>query len=279
MRSPWLRNTERLVRPLILVPPSIKVDPSRDSSAATELVPRRQGRRTERWFFRNGHRAVAWAFLEWAITLLVEIEVLLSDPPSCTMPHDDGVARGIPKYDPKVGGIMSPPKPAGSSAVDVDNGEVVDSTDLSQRLGSNPAAVTVLLVDDEPLVRRSFQRGLTQAGMNVVAVASAASALEILRRGECFDVVVTDVMMPDMDGYLLADRVDQISPGLPVLLISGEVETPTLDRHLPRAVARRLCKPLELTTLSSAVREAASAGRNRSLVRPKTLDFSGYPQR
>ena len=82
-------------------------------------------------------------------------------------------------------------------------------------------AGTVLLVDDEELVRMSIADGLRDLGFQVVEAASAAGALEHLREGLAPDVLVTDHMMPGMTGATLAREARNKIPDLPVLMITG----------------------------------------------------------
>ena len=80
---------------------------------------------------------------------------------------------------------------------------------------------TILLVDDEELVRMSIADGLRDLGFKVVEAASAAGALERLREGLAPDVLVTDHMMPGMTGATLAREARNTIPSLPVLMITG----------------------------------------------------------
>ncbi len=82
-------------------------------------------------------------------------------------------------------------------------------------------SATVLLVDDEELVRGSTAEGLRTLGYTVVEAASAAKALDYLATGLRPDLVVTDHMMPGMTGAQLAVQLRGIAPSLPVLMITG----------------------------------------------------------
>ena len=82
-------------------------------------------------------------------------------------------------------------------------------------------AGTVLLVDDEELVRMSIADGLRDLGFKVVEAASAAGALQHLREGLVPDVLITDHMMPGMTGVMLAREARDKLPSLPVLMITG----------------------------------------------------------
>jgi CheY-like chemotaxis protein len=84
-----------------------------------------------------------------------------------------------------------------------------------------PGAGTVLLVDDEELVRMSIAYGLRDLGFTVVEAASAAGALELLDQGLKPDVLVSDHMMPGMPGATLAREARVRQPTLAVLIITG----------------------------------------------------------
>ena len=80
---------------------------------------------------------------------------------------------------------------------------------------------TVLLVDDEPLVRGATAGMLQDAGFTVVEADSPSRALELARGGLAFDALVTDYAMPGMSGARLARQLREVVPNLPVLLITG----------------------------------------------------------
>ena len=78
----------------------------------------------------------------------------------------------------------------------------------------------VLVVDDDPVVQRSFDRVLSGKGYAVISAANAAEALARLAREE-YDAVYTDIRMPGMDGLALADRLKAKRPWLPVVIVTG----------------------------------------------------------
>lgn len=81
---------------------------------------------------------------------------------------------------------------------------------------------TVLLVDDDPAVRRSTGRLLEKLGFEVITAASGEEALARVQEGLArFDVVVLDILMPGMDGYQVHDALRALEPHLPILLYSG----------------------------------------------------------
>jgi CheY-like chemotaxis protein len=84
------------------------------------------------------------------------------------------------------------------------------------------AGERVLVVDDEEMVRTLVGRILGTAGYGTVMAASGEEALEVWKReGGRFDLLLTDVVMPGMNGLDLAHRLKEEAPGLPVLVITG----------------------------------------------------------
>jgi PAS domain S-box-containing protein len=113
---------------------------------------------------------------------------------------------------------------------------------------SSAARGRALLVDDEHLVRMSTADMLTDLGYLVVETASAEEALGLIRRGEAFDLLVTDHLMPGMTGVELARVVRVEKPGMPILLVSGYAEGEGLEPDLPR-----LAKPFRADELAACL--------------------------
>jgi len=91
---------------------------------------------------------------------------------------------------------------------------------------------TVLLVDDSPFFLNMLTPVLQAAGYQVTAVGSAQEALALLGDGNRFDVAITDIEMPDMDGFQFAEAVrgDPRSAGLPIIALSSVVSAEAVDR-------------------------------------------------
>ncbi len=107
---------------------------------------------------------------------------------------------------------------------------------------------TALLVDDEELVRASTADMLADIGYSVVEAPSAERAMELISDGFEPDLLVTDHLMPGMNGTDLARAAKDKYPGLSVLIVSGYAEHAGLDSDLPR-----LTKPFRRHDLATAV--------------------------
>ncbi len=84
-----------------------------------------------------------------------------------------------------------------------------------------PHQMTALVVDDEPSVQRFVERVLREAGYATTVASDGPEALEVASRMEEFDILVTDVMMPQMTGDELARRLRAQRPALKVLYLTG----------------------------------------------------------
>jgi DNA-binding response OmpR family regulator len=127
---------------------------------------------------------------------------------------------------------------------------------------------TVLVVEDDDMVRRFVERSLVEAGYRVFAARSADEAMDIFRtRDDEIHLVLTDVVMPGASGSDLAERLALVAPGLPLLFMSGYVDDRFLHRELERAPEQILRKPFTVSELRASVGRALgrhSAGAPRS---------------
>jgi CheY-like chemotaxis protein len=80
---------------------------------------------------------------------------------------------------------------------------------------------SILVVDDEGAVRRFALRVLEREGYSVAEARDGAEALEMVKQGLSFDVVVTDIVMPRLNGVELMQALSTAKPDLPVILMSG----------------------------------------------------------
>ena len=121
------------------------------------------------------------------------------------------------------------------------------------------AGETVLLVEDEESVRTMAARVLRQRGYTVLEAATGASALALLEsRDGPIDVLVTDIVMPEMNGLELAERVGAMREGIRVLYMSGYAETAP---GLEQAGGSLLHKPFRANELVGTVRRLIDGAR------------------
>lgn len=114
----------------------------------------------------------------------------------------------------------------------------------------------LLLVEDEVALRRFARRVLTDLGYQVVVAGSGEHALSLIeRQGFCPDLLLTDVVLPGMNGKKLADRATEIFPGLPVLFASGYTNDIIAERGILAEDIELLQKPYTVTSLTAKIRE------------------------
>ena len=130
--------------------------------------------------------------------------------------------------------------------------------------GAQPADLTghgtILLVEDEEGLRGLNARGLSSRGYTVLEAGNGVEALEILERhGGEVDLVVSDVVMPEMDGPTLLKELRARNPETKIIFVSGYAEE-AFEKHLPAGFAF-LPKPFTLKQLVAAVKETIAGER------------------
>ena len=118
-----------------------------------------------------------------------------------------------------------------------------------------------LVVDDDPLVRRTLARVLQSQGMATVEVESAPRALEWLEREGPVPLLITDIYMPDMDGIELLRRVRRKWPDTAVLVITGVAEVHTAVECLQQGALDYLAKPVQLEEVRARIHNALERHR------------------
>jgi PAS domain S-box-containing protein len=119
---------------------------------------------------------------------------------------------------------------------------------------------TVLVVEDDALVRAIARRTLAEAGFSVLDAEDGHQALAIVARQEAIDVVLTDVAMPVFGGRELAQRLSQLRPGLPIIFMSGYTDDDLARRGLLDAGIPFLEKPFSPEDLARMVEDILQAG-------------------
>jgi two-component system cell cycle response regulator CpdR len=105
----------------------------------------------------------------------------------------------------------------------------------------------ILLAEDEEAMRTYLERALTNAGYRVSAVDRGTDAIPMLETGD-FDLLLSDIVMPEMDGIELAQRCAEISPHTKVMFITGFAAV-SLRASREKPTARVLSKPFHLRDL------------------------------
>jgi two-component system cell cycle sensor histidine kinase/response regulator CckA len=186
---------------------------------------------------------------------------------------DQGGGKILVSSEPGRGSCFRVHLPLVSRAASADR-RVPTTSELRHLVPATPA-VTILLAEDEPAIRRLTQRILGRAGHHVLAAESAEAALELCERHPGhIDLLITDVVMPGMDGPALAARLAPIHPRMRTLFISGY----SGDRALPLEPgadgAAFLAKPFTRESLLACV-TALLGARGDSAAKPDPAAGAG----
>ena len=124
-------------------------------------------------------------------------------------------------------------------------------------MGSRSMARILLAEDDEDM-RRFLVKALVKAGHDVASFSEGLSAFEELK-GAAFDLLLTDIVMPEMDGIELARRAAELDPGLKIMFITGFAAVALHpDSRAPKE-AKVLSKPFHLRDLVAEVERMMAA--------------------
>jgi CheY-like chemotaxis protein/anti-sigma regulatory factor (Ser/Thr protein kinase) len=199
-----------------------------------------------------------------------ELESRIFDPFFTTRPVGEGTGLGLSICHGIVRGL------GGEITVrsDVGRGSTFSVTLPAHLPSVNPGTVSgavhserprvrVLVVDDEPFICSAIQRLLRREN-SVTAVTSAREALGLVSAGQRFDVILSDLMMPEMSGEDLLGALRETAPdqAARVVIMTGGAFTPRSEDFLRSLELPPLTKPLTLENLRSAIRntlEAAAA--------------------
>lgn len=108
--------------------------------------------------------------------------------------------------------------------------------------------IRILLAEDDDVMRQYLERALAKSGYEVVGVDRGTAALALVQAGEKFDLLLTDIVMPELDGIELAQKVAVLAPETRVMFITG-FSAVTLKAGLAMPNAKVLSKPFHLKDL------------------------------
>jgi CheY-like chemotaxis protein len=120
---------------------------------------------------------------------------------------------------------------------------------------------TVLVVDDEPMALKLVQSVLEKRGFQVLLYTSPVQALEAFKkRRDEIELLISDIVMPEMDGTKLAGHIVDINPDLPVLFMSGFVTENEIEQAAGIGQFAFIRKPFRPATLVQAVQKMLTGG-------------------
>lgn len=123
-------------------------------------------------------------------------------------------------------------------------------------MNSNGHTLDCLLVDDDPIIRFCVETMVRDAGHQVTTAADGALAVGLLS-GHEFDVVISDIRMPNLDGWGLFEKVRESSPGTDVILMTAYSTVPDAIKALHLGACEYLPKPVDAEELASHLDEIA----------------------
>jgi CheY-like chemotaxis protein len=116
----------------------------------------------------------------------------------------------------------------------------------------------ILLAEDDPAVREFVRRALAHSGHDVTAVDDGLGAVEALSKAG-FDLLVTDIVMPGMDGIALALKVSKDHPRLPILMMTGYAAERQRAHNLEALIHKVIAKPFTLREICNFVAETLAS--------------------
>src|SRR6185369_9187720 len=117
----------------------------------------------------------------------------------------------------------------------------------------------ILLVDDDPMLIKSLQDTLQEDGHTIIPASGGAAGIDTFRaarqRGESFDIVITDLGMPYVDGRKVAAAIKAMAPTTPIILLTGWGQRLIAANDTPANIDRVLSKPPRLMELRTTLAE------------------------
>ena len=119
---------------------------------------------------------------------------------------------------------------------------------------------TILVVDDEPEIRKLVAAMLTRSGYRVLIADTGENAIRLFRTNPDTDLLLTDVVAPGMSGPMIADQIAALNPGIKVLFMSGYEGSQVVRRYVLEKGYSLLVKPFTMEQLERKVRGVLEGG-------------------
>lgn len=116
------------------------------------------------------------------------------------------------------------------------------------------------MAEDDEAVREFVSRALSYYGHQVTAVPDGGAALEALEKSP-FDLMLTDIVMPGLDGIALALKATKVRPAMPVVMMTGFASERQRAHNLDALIDRVVAKPFSLKEICAAVDDALASRR------------------
>ena len=194
-----------------------------------------------------------------------EVLSRLFEPFFTTKPPGKGTGLGLATCHGIVqqcgGHIAVYSEPGKGTSIKVFLARLTDADETPQPGAIAPAAPprgheTVLLVEDDAMIRGLALAALRDAGYDVLVAEHGAEALSVVQEGKRrIDLLVTDVVMPEMSGVVLAERLTRAQPGLRVIFMSGYTDETIAHHGVETGSSAFLAKPFMTDTLLEKARE------------------------
>lgn len=123
----------------------------------------------------------------------------------------------------------------------------------------------ILIVDDEEVIRFSLQKKLSRLDYNVTAVENAEDVLYLLKNGESFDLIITDVKLRKMDGIELLRRINSFEDPVPVLVISAYGNIEDVIKALRYGASDFIRKPFDINHVAASVRSVLKRRNEKNI--------------
>ena len=111
----------------------------------------------------------------------------------------------------------------------------------------------ILVIDDEPVLRATIKHMLEEKGYRVWVAENGHEGLQVFRKNRP-DIVITDMVMPIIDGFAMIDSLRRECPGLPIIAMSAFVEPERMEQPLDSGAFCYLTKPVDMSVLFDLIR-------------------------